>query len=453
MNKNYFPDSNILLRSGKVALEALLINKFRTFLTMLGIIFGVAAVISMLAIGSGAEKEILEQIKLVGVNNIVINSILNQKNDVSGSLKDMEEKKKISPGLTLLDANSIKEIVPEVQRISPEIELENFVVREGKLKKAKLLGVNADYFKLTNRQLAAGSMFNQKQLTFADPVCILGNDLSAFFFKNVDPVGKYIKCGNIWLKVIGVLEKLEIGHSSIGKMGIRDFNTDIYSPVQTVIVRFKNRAMITKAMLEKAAGSENWDEGEKKPVEDPNYHQLDRIVVQINETNLLGPASEIILRLLKRRHLGVIDFEIIIPELLLKQQKKTQSIFHIVLGVIAGVSLIVGGIGIMNIMLASVLERTKEIGVRLSLGATKQDIVFQFIIEAVAISLIGGIIGIALGVVISLVISRLAEIATIVSLMSVFISFGVASLVGLCSGIIPAQRAAQQDPVVSIRYE
>ena len=188
-------------------------------------------------------------------------------------------------------------------------------------------------------------------------------------------------------------------------------------------------------------------------LEKKNYHQLDRLVIQVAETNQLTPTAEIISRLLQRRHYDVVDYEIEIPELLLKQQQRTNDIFNYVLGAIAGISLLVGGIGIMNIMLASVLERIKEIGLRLSIGAKKSDVVQQFLFEAIMISVSGGIIGVILGISMALVVSQFAGIPTIITFSSIVLSFGVAATVGLIFGIAPARRAASQDPIASLRYE
>jgi putative ABC transport system permease protein len=182
-------------------------------------------------------------------------------------------------------------------------------------------------------------------------------------------------------------------------------------------------------------------------------NQIDKIVVQVKETELINPTSEIIQRMISRRHSGVDDFEIKVPELLLKQEQRTKDIFNIVLGAIASISLIVGGIGIMNIMLASVMERTKEIGIRIATGATRKDVVFQFLAEATLISLSGGIIGIFLGLALARIIMEVADILTIVSLASIVISFGVSATVGILFGYMPAKKAASQDPVASLRYE
>jgi putative ABC transport system permease protein len=214
-------------------------------------------------------------------------------------------------------------------------------------------------------------------------------------------------------------------------------------------MRYVNRSLVTEHMITLASRSFG-NEEEKK---DKNYHQIDRMVVQVDQTEFLTPASEIVSRMLQRRHYGMIDYEISIPELLLKQQQRTKDIFNIVLGSIAGISLLVGGIGIMNIMLASVLERIKEIGLRLSIGAKKQDIILQFLMESTLISLSGGIIGIIAGVGLAMLISQVADIPTIISPLSIIISFGVSTFVGLVFGIAPARRAASQSPITSLRYE
>ena len=221
-------------------------------------------------------------------------------------------------------------------------------------------------------------------------------------------------------------------------------------------MRYKNRSLVTQAGINAAANqndNDNNNNNNEPADKNPNYHQLDRLVVQVSQSDKMAPSAEVISRLLERRHLGVIDYEITIPEQLLKQQQRTKDIFNVVLGAIAGISLLVGGIGIMNIMLASVLERIKEIGLRISLGAKRSDIVFQFLVEATCISLSGGIIGVLLGVGTAVGISKVAKIPTIISPLSIIISFGVAALIGLIFGIAPARRAANQDPITSLRYE
>lgn len=456
-------DKQRLFANLMIAIEAVVANRMRSILTALGIIFGVAAVIAMLAIGNGAQQEILEQIKLVGVNNIIVKPIIEQTEEDLSEQSGVKEQKKFSPGLTLADKESILETVPGVTSISPEILLETYIIKNGVRRSAKLVGVEPSYFEIFNFQLAEGKMFNDVQLEKGEAVCIIGKSIKARFFPSENPVGKMIKCGSTWLKVIGVLEERYISKTSISKLGIRDYNMDVYTPLKTVLVRYKNRAMLTEEMIQASNkgssgnfvvfGGGGGGSTEEEATKAVNYHQLDRLVIQVAQTEKLNPTAEVVVRMLERKHREVIDYEIEIPELLLKQQQRTNDIFSYVLGAIAGISLIVGGIGIMNIMLASVLERIKEIGLRLSIGAKKSDIVNQFMFESMMISVSGGFIGIILGVIMAYAVSNFADIPTIISFGSILISFGVATAIGLIFGIAPARKAALQDPITSLRYE
>lgn len=434
-----------------IAVEAVMANRMRSILTALGIIFGVAAVISMLAIGNGAQQEILEQIKLVGVNNIVITPVVKQvEEEISPDegLEKTAEKKNFSLGLNLHDVRSIKEVVPAIDFVSPEVVMDTYVIKDGRRRSAKLVGVQNNYFHVANFELDEGKLFNEQQLTRGESVCIIGYSIKSRFFSQEDPVGKYIKVGSHWLLVQGVLKERYISKESIDNLGIRDYNMDVYTPLNTALLRYKNRALVNETLINRASSDD--DENSQK---DPNYHQLDRITVQVDETTNLNKVADVIARLLERKHYKTIDFQITIPELLLKQQQRTKDIFNLVLGAIAGISLLVGGIGIMNIMLASVLERIKEIGLRLAIGAKKEDVILQFLFEAVLISITGGLIGVVLGILLAYIISNFADIPTIVSVPSIMLSFGVAAAVGLIFGIAPARKAAIQDPISSLRYE
>jgi putative ABC transport system permease protein len=449
-----------LLANLYVAIDAVIANRLRSLLTALGIIFGVAAVIAMLAIGNGAQQEILNQIKLVGVNNIVIKPIIEQKEEVVSEKVGKKEKKKFSPGLTVRDVESIKEMLPSLSQISPEIILDTYVIRSGFRRSAKLVGIDPAYFKIYDFQLLEGQAFNEEQQKFGSPVCIIGSALKSRFFPTENPIGKSMKVGTHWLTIVGVLQERSVSQTSISKLGIRDFNMDVYVPLQSVLVRYRNRDLITAEALRLAAqnsrgfrSNNGQSNNSENDAEKKNYHQLDRLVLQVDQTEKLQSTAEIVSRMLKRRHYDVVDYEIEIPELLLKQQQRTNDIFNYVLGAIAGISLLVGGIGIMNIMLASVLERIKEIGLRLAIGARKEDVVQQFLFEAVMISISGGIIGVILGVVFAYLVSSFANIPTIISFASIVLSFGVAATVGLIFGIAPARKAAQQDPIASLRYE
>lgn len=451
-----------LLSNLYIAVEAVLANRLRSILTGLGIIFGVAAVIAMLAIGNGAQQEIIEQIKLVGVNNIIIKPIVEQTEENLAEEEDSKDQKKFSTGLSLEDKNSISSIVPGISSISPEIILDTYIIKNGIRRSAKLVGVEPSYFDIFNFELSEGKMFTEAQLTSGDAVCIIGKSIKTRFFPSENPVGKTIKCGSKWMKVVGVLEERYISEASISKLGIRDYNMDVYTPLQTVLIRFKNRAMLTEEMIRSSNRGSSGSfrgrggtviGGEEEIVAKKNYHQLDKLVIQVSKTEKMTHTAEVISRMLERKHNQVIDYEIEIPELLLKQQQRTNDIFRYVLGAIAGISLIVGGIGIMNIMLASVLERIKEIGLRLSIGAKKSDIVNQFMFEAIMISITGGVIGILLGVFMALAVSQFADIPTVITFSSILISFFVATSIGLIFGIAPARKAASQDPITCLRYE
>ena len=447
----------------RIALESILSNKLKSALTALGIIFGVAAVISMLAIGKGAQQEILDQIKMVGVNNILISPIVQEKDAAE---EDGEKQlNKFSRGLTLLDVEAIRSTIPAVKRISPEISFNSTIVLSGMRHTAKLVGVSNDYFELYNLPLSQGAFFNDYQEEYGIQVCIIGANIRAKFFSQVDPIGQYLKFDNVWLKVMGVLEKTNVSLTGFEEQGVNVYNDNVYIPIKTMLMRYQNRALVnTKLASEASVHVFGGGRGGRGRVvvsstnastanAETNYNQLDKIVVQVAETEQLTPTTEVLSRMMLRRHSGVKDFEITVPELLLKQQQRTKDIFNIVLGAIASISLIVGGIGIMNIMFASVMERIKEIGTRMAIGAKKMDIVVQFLSEAVLISVSGGFIGVFLGIILAVLIQKIAGITTIVSLFSVVVAFGVSAAVGVIFGYSPAKRASERDPIESLRYE
>ncbi len=442
-----------------IALEATLANKLRSLLTALGIIFGVAAVIAMLGIGAGAQEEILEQIKLVGVNNIVITPIIEQTEEDLNENADVASagKPQFSPGLTIQDVASIQQIIPGISTISPEIIMDKYIIKNGLRRSAKLVGVDKSYFEVTNFRLGYGNMFSQRQMEQGQPVCIIGKSIEDKFFSEENPLGKQIKVGNQWLKVIGVLNRRFITEENINRLGIRDYNMDVYVPINTMLIRYRDRSLVTKLMIQEAnsrnISRSDVETSSEEFQEKKNYHQLDRMVIRAEKTESLSRIADVVARMLERRHAGVVDYQIAIPELLIKQQQRTNEIFNFVLGALAGISLLVGGIGIMNIMLASVMERIREIGLRLAVGAKKADIILQFLFEAMLISIAGGLIGIFMGVVIASGISNIAEIPTVITPGSIILSFGVAATVGLIFGIAPARKAANQDPITSLRYE
>ncbi|MBL8985500.1 MAG: ABC transporter permease [Gemmatimonadales bacterium] len=442
----------------RTAIEAVRHNKLRASLTSLGILFGVASVIAMLAIGKGAEQEILAQMRLLGSNNVMITPLVEQKEEEA---KDEPEKqvKKFSPGLTYADAEAIARVIPGVEVTSAEIILNTSMTREGRRRSGKVVGVDTSYFRLTNQSLRRGSWFSPIQVERGLPVAIIGHGVKTRFFTTEEPIGRPIKVGEIWLTVVGVLADRPVASPTASRLGIRDAAMDVYVPARTMLLRFRNRAQLTQRDIEAAAREGDFVrndapvESEERRQERTNRNQVDRIIVRVADSRQVPVVAEVAQRMLARRHNSVIDFEITVPELLLRQEQRTKTIFNVVLGAIASISLVVGGIGIMNIMLASVLERIREIGVRRAVGATRREILFQFLSEAVLISVAGGLAGILVGAGLSLGIERLAGIKTIVSGLSVVVAFGVSVATGLAFGIVPAHRAARQDPVVCLRYE
>lgn len=443
----------------RIAIEAIVAHKSRSLLTALGIVFGVAAVISMMAIGRGAKEEVLEQIKLIGVNNIVITPLVQQEEDELNEDESGQgegESKRFSKGLDLQDMQAILKILPQINQASPETEIQTKAIYNTYSRSIRLIGVTNTYFPLANINLANGTYFTEEQLAKGMAVCIIGSDIRARFFKGQNPVGKYLKVGEDWLQVIGVTERKLVSEKAISSLGIRNYNMDVYTPLQTLLSRYKDRAKLVAAgsMIFRRGNSvmmisDDGDEGSGAK----NYHQLDRLTLEVTNADEIVEIASVVERTLKRLHNQVVDYEINIPMKLLEQQQRTKDIFNLVLSIIAGISLLVGGIGIMNIMLASVLERTREIGTRRALGATQSDIIAQFLAEAVLISLSGGILGIVLGVVGAVGISRIADILTIITPVSVLVAFGVAFATGLFFGYRPARRAALQNPIESLRYE
>lgn len=448
----------------EIAIESIVSNKLKSMLTALGIIFGVAAVIAMLAIGKGAKQEIMEQMKMVGVNNIIINPIIKDESATTSN-EGEKEQKKFSRGLNMLDVDAIKSAIPSVKRISPEISYNSIAMMNGVKYTAKLVGVSNDYFQLYNLPLISGTIFNDYQEENGIQVCIIGANIRAKFFNQVEPINQYIKFDGVWLKVIGVLQKTNVSLTGFEDAGVNVYNDNIYIPVQTMLLRYQNRALVNTKLVSQASTSfMNFGGGGPGMARaivgsssdsnvETNYNQLDRIVVQVYETEQITATTEVLSRMMTRLHSTVKDFEITVPELLLKQQQRTKDIFNIVLGAIASISLIVGGIGIMNIMFASVMERIKEIGTRMAIGAKKMDIVVQFLAEAVLISVAGGFIGIFLGIIMAKLIEQIAGIMTDVSFFSIFIAFGVSAAVGIIFGYSPAKKASERDPIESLRYE
>ena len=437
---------DLFLRNISLALEGVIANKFRAFLTALGIVFGVAAVIAMMAIGKGAQQAIIEQLESIGTNNMMIKAITPQEMaDASEEESEEEsEKKKFSPGLHIKDVYALQSLIPTLKSISPEIAIKDRLTHRATSKQGLCVGVWNDYFDIFNLPLKEGNFFTPYHLENASPICVVGAEIQKKYFQNASPIGQRIKCGNEWLTIIGVLKRKNTGSLSSAATTVENHNALIYIPASTAIQRLQNRSRIDSRDIGRRRGRS----GAAK-----NYHQLDRVILKVADGDKLRSTADVVKRAILRRHNGMEDVSFDIPELLIKQRQSTQQTLNFVLAIIAGISLLVGGIGIMNIMLASVLERIKEIGIRRSVGAGQKDIIYQFLFEATLISLLGGMVGIGLGIVTAELIAGSAEIETKIDLWSILLSFGVAVGIGLLFGYLPARQAAQHDPVKALRTD
>ena len=426
-----------------IGLKELASNKMRTSLTMLGIIFGVGAVIAMLSIGEGARQETLEQIELLGTNNIIIKEIPSEEIDDSET--------SFSPGLTTKDMNSIKELNPFVETAIAQREAKSKVMYKSQIIDANIVGTNPDYVAIYNSQVLSGEFFRDSHIQSYANVCVIGHGIKEKLFRFEDPIGKFIKSEGIWFRIIGVVASKNISSSGMENLGVRNFNNDVYLPLTTMIYKIKKYVPGEKSMDIQMRRGINIVQN--RTALDFDRSSVSQITVKVKNDAPIEHALSVISRIMERKHYSVKDYEIIVPEQLLEQKQKTQMIFNIVMGAIAGISLLVGGIGIMNIMLANILERTREIGIRRAVGATRNDVLGQFLYEALTISVIGGILGIITGFILTSIITGYAEWRTIITPMSVIVAFFVSVGVGLVFGIYPAKKAADKDPIESLRYE
>ena len=405
----------------RVAIYGLKDHKFRSFLTMLGIIFGTASVIAMVSIGEGAKKQAMSKYQDLGVNNIIIRD----KDFTDAELEQIRTK--FSPGLSLDDSRAISEIVPGVAGTAPQAEIKLDAMYGDKSSKANVIGVTPEVSEILNFRIEKGLFITKDHYNRQLKVCILGSNIAHELFVYEDPLGKNIKIGDQWFEVVGVLKTKALFTETIGELAARDLNNDVYIPLST----FGKRITKTNVL----------------------NSELKQLTVKLGASGNLIESSEIIKSILSRRHFNNPDFSIIIPYELMEQEKKESRIYNLLLASIAAISLIVGGIGIMNIMLASVMERTREIGIRRAIGGRRSDIMAQFVSEAMAMSITGGIMGVFLGIFLSVGIGLLTEIKTSLTLYSILIAFSFSVIVGITFGYLPAKRAADLKPIESIRHE
>jgi putative ABC transport system permease protein len=405
-----------------VAAANLRAQKTRTFLTALGIVFGVGSVIGMLAIGEGAREESLRMIEQLGVRNVLIDS------RPATSREELQQRRRSSPGLTERDVRVIEANIDAAETLSPRRTLHPAkVVPKPARDVPELFGVRPSYATIHNLRLVEGRFFGSLHDADSAAVCVLGELAKVNLLGYGPALGKFVKVNETWLEVIGVLGERVPGTQTMGA-GAQDINNVVYIPFNTFQYRFWDASAFMK-------------------------DELDGVDIRLKPGVDSVDTAQVVTAILNASHHGIQDFTVTIPAALLAQQQQTQRIFTYVMVAIAAISLLVGGIGIMNIVLATVLERTREIGVRRATGARRTDIVRQFLTESVLISVSGGILGVGFGFVLSWLIATAAEWKTIVTTTSVVIAFGVSAAVGVVFGIYPAIKAARINPIEALRYE
>ena len=407
----------------KMGVASLFAHKLRSLLTMLGMIFGVGAVVAMLSITAGAQKQMMAFIDQLGVNNIIVEAREATDRDT------LQVVRTISPGLTFRDFRAISENVPGLEAITPRKRFKpSKVLPKTAAEIPGLIGVLPNYEQINSLKLDEGRFFTEEENQASAPVCVLGETAKVNLLGYDPAVGKYVKVNDTWLQVIGVMKPQAEGDSDMEGVQAMSRNNLVIAPLNTVMRRFEDATSYLRDEI------------------DGMYMKVKNGVDSIQ-------TSAVVNALLSVNHKDAGDFSITVPAGLLEQKKQTQAIFNIVMICIAGISLLVGGIGIMNIMLATVLERTREIGIRRAIGARQSDIIRQFLSEAVLISTAGGLLGIVFGYALSQIIASAAGWSTVVTFSSIAVAFGVSVFIGLLFGIYPAVQAAKLDPIEAIRYE
>jgi putative ABC transport system permease protein len=404
----------------RIGLENLRSHKLRSFLTTLGVIFGVTAVVSMLSIGEGAKRAAVEQIKLLGTNNIRIRRL-----DLTPQ-QEADAERLQSDGLSERDGEIIRASLPHLDGVCPLRFLDVEVTRGGRQTSGRVIGTAVDYAQVTNFKPAEGRFLAAMDEREAKQVCVIGADVEHELFGQGNAINRRIRIEDSWFTVVGVMQQKRVRKGGANVIAVRDVNKDIYIPIGTALKRFTD-------------------------ADAPD--RVDEIAVRVADEDQVLPMADVLKRLLSRTHHTAKDYEIVIPAELLAQSQRTQRLFNVVMGSIAAISLLVGGIGIMNIMLASVTERTREIGIRRAVGASRGDVLSQFLNETVLVSVAGGLMGILLGVIMAKAINLFAGWETVISLAGVLVAFGISAGVGIVFGLYPARKAAELDPIDALRYE
>ncbi len=428
-----------LIRNIKLGIKTLLLHKLRSLLTMLGVMFGVASVIAMLAIGEGSKQQALAEIDKLGATNVLIHSV---KPTSAEQASTTRTNYMAMYGLLYEDAERLRQL-PSVKKLAQYRQYKQQGWHQGRNMDLRMVGVTPEWFSLVERPLLGGRTLNAGDIAGHRMVCVMtrhtargdmtaDEDVRSGLLIGTEVIGQSILVKGNYFEVVGVVEAES---ANVGTMATPDNKIDVYIPLNV------HRKRFGESLFERTSGSRNWEKVE-----------LHGIVAEIRSKELVESTAEAIRSMLSRFHKNP-DYRVDVPLRLLRQAEAEQRRWNIVLGSVAGISLLVGGIGIMNIMLASVTERTREIGIRRAIGARKRQIIMQFLIETVVLSVTGGLIGLALGPTIAGFVSAYADMTTIVPMYSIVLSFGISVIVGLVFGTYPAVKAANLDPIEALRHE
>ncbi|HST09510.1 MAG TPA: ABC transporter permease [Terriglobales bacterium] len=406
-----------------LGLQNLLAHRLRSLLTMLGMIFGVAAVVSMLSIGAGARQKVMALIEQMGVRNLIVEAKETTERQAHQKIR------KTSPGLTFRDYRVIQDNVSSIVTSTPRKRFTpSKTIPKSQQDAPTVFGVRPSYMQISDLHVSEGRFFNEDEESRVAPICVLGSGARSSLFGADNPINRYVKVNEEWFRVIGVAGPQLSSQTEVDGIPPQDSNNIIYVPLNAAMLRLQDSYSGVR-------------------------DEIDGIYLNLRPDANVSSVAHVVRAILDSSHHGAGDFSVIVPAELLAEQKRTERLFNAVMVAIASISLLVGGIGIMNIMLASILERTREIGLRRAVGARQSDIVRQFVIEAMLIAFVGGSFGIVFGFVISRLIAWLAGWSTIVTASSILLAFLVSITVGLVFGIYPAAKAARLDPVEAIRYE
>ncbi len=402
------------------AVEELWRRRLRTLLTLLGLIFGVGAIVAMQAVGEGSRREALRLVESLGLRNLIAET----RPQDEATLKESRAR---SLGLSMADAHAALAVVPGADKYAAEKRIRTHTVfSDHGRSDAQASGISADWFELSALQVAKGRALGADDDSAMAPVAVIGHQVASSLFPGIDPVGQLVKVNHVWLEVVGVLADRDLGKDDFEGVQLGSESNRIYVPLASAHARFRFQ---------------------------PQEDQVDRFLLRLDSPTQLAAGAGVLAAVLDQRHAGIADYQLVVPQQLFQQHQQTQRIFQVVMGAIAGVSLLVGGIGIMNIMLANVLERRREIGLLRALGARRRDVIAQFLREASVICIAGALLGLLFGAVLAYLIATFAGWQVAWAPLPILLSVAFCALVGLAFGVYPARQAAQLDPIAALRHE